>query len=188
MYQKPGDLEKMENVFLKIIWQIYNKTSRSLGSARHLIKLLIYFKFLKKSNYYGSFTNIENGASNIKKKASKVKNFEEVSELILNMKDTLKFIGASGLAAPQVMISKRVIVYRVNKNRIPLSSKFSTKPWTYMINPEITPITKKKNVLGKMSITTRIAEKVPRYDKIFVKYYTPDNKLVEHEAHSNGLH
>ena len=26
--------------------------------------------------------------------------------------------------------------------------------------------------------------KVPRYDKIFVKYYTPDNKLVEHEEQS----
>ena len=85
----------------------------------------------------------------LRKKASKVKNFEEVSELILNMKDTLKFIGASGLAAPQVMVSKRVIVYRVNKNRIPLNSKFSTKPWTYMINPEITPITKKRKCFGK---------------------------------------
>ena len=73
------------------------------------------------------------------------------------MKDTLKFIGASGLAAPQVMVSKRVIVYRLNKNRIPLRSKFSPKPWTYMINPEITPISKKENVLGKMSITSRIA-------------------------------
>ena len=64
----------------------------------------------------------------LRKKASKVKNFEDVSELILNMKDTLKFIGASGLAAPQVMVSKRVIVYRVNKNRIPLKNKFSPKP------------------------------------------------------------
>ena len=70
----------------------------------------------------------------------------EISELILNMKDTLKFIGASGLAAPQVMVSKSVIVYRVKKNRIPLGSKFSPKPWTYMINPEITPITKKKKM------------------------------------------
>ena len=44
----------------------------------------------------------------------RLKKFEDVSELITNMKDTLKFIGASGLAAPQVMVSKRVIVYRVN--------------------------------------------------------------------------
>ena len=64
----------------------------------------------------------------LRKKASKVKNFEEVSELILNMKDTLKFIGASGLAAPQVMVSKRVIVYRINKNRIPFNGKFNVYP------------------------------------------------------------
>ena len=101
------------------------------------------------------------------------------------MKDTLKFIGASGLAAPQVMVSKRVIVYRVNKNRIPLGSKFSPKPWTYMINPEITPITKKKKMFWERCLSLPgLHAKVPRYDKIFVKYYTPDNKLVEHEAHS----
>ena len=49
----------------------------------------------------------------LRKKALKVKNFDEVSELILNMKDTLEYIGASGLAAPQVMVNKRVIVYRL---------------------------------------------------------------------------
>ena len=43
----------------------------------------------------------------LRKKALKVKNFDEVSDLILNMKKTLEYIGASGLAAPQVMVSKR---------------------------------------------------------------------------------
>ena len=84
----------------------------------------------------------------LRKKAERVKNFDEVSELILNMKDTLKYIGASGLAAPQVMVNKRVIVYRVNKNRIPLNAKFNPKPWTYMINPEIRPLSKKKDMFS----------------------------------------
>ena len=35
------------------------------------------------------------------------------------MKITLENIGASGLAAPQVLVSKRIVVYRVNSNRIP---------------------------------------------------------------------
>ena len=79
----------------------------------------------------------------LRKKASKVKDFDTIHDLISNMKDTLTFIGASGLAAPQVMVSKRVIVYRVNQNRIPKNAKLNSKPWTYMINPEIIPITKK---------------------------------------------
>ena len=121
----------------------------------------------------------------LRKKALKVKNFNEVSDLISNMKETLEFIGASGLAAPQVMINKRVIVYRVNKNRIPLTGKFRPKPWTYMINPEITAITKKKEMFWERCLSLPgLHAKVPRYNKIKVKYYTPDNKLVEHEAHS----
>lgn len=121
----------------------------------------------------------------LRKRAAKVKNFDEVSELILNMKDTLEYIGASGLAAPQVMVSKRVIVYRVKKNRIPKSSNFNTKPWTYMINPKITPLSNKKEMFWERCLSLPgLHAKVPRYSKILVKYYTPDNKLIEHEAHS----
>ena len=121
----------------------------------------------------------------LRKKASIVKNFDEVAELIHNMKDTLKYIGASGLAAPQVMVSKRVIVYRVNKNRIPLKNKFSSKPWTFMINPEIIPISNKKQMFWERCLSLPgLHAKVPRYNKIFVKYYTPDNKLVDLEAYS----
>ncbi len=121
----------------------------------------------------------------LRKKALKVKNFDEVSDLILNMKKTLEYIGASGLAAPQVMVSKRVIVYRVNKNRIPSDGKFNSKPWTYMINPQITPITKKKEMFWERCLSLPgLHAKVPRFKKIHVKYYTPEKKLVEHEAHS----
>ena len=40
------------------------------------------------------------------------------------MKITLEHIGASGLAAPQVLVSKRIVVYRVNSNRIPKNADF----------------------------------------------------------------
>ena len=121
----------------------------------------------------------------LRKKASEVKNFKSVKTLISNMQDTLNFIGASGLAAPQVMVSKRIIVYRVNKNRIPKSSKLKSKPWTYMINPEISPLTDKKTLFWERCLSLPgLHAKVPRYDKIRVKYFTPDNELVEHDAHS----
>ena len=54
-----------------------------------------------------------------------------------------------------------------------------------MINPEITPISKTKKMFWERCLSLPgLHAKVPRYDKIFVKYYTPDNKLVEHEAQS----
>ena len=75
------------------------------------------------------------------------------------MKKTLEYIGASGLAAPQVLVSKRIVVYRVNSNRIPKNANFKKIPWTVMINPTIKPLLKKKRILGKMSFYSRITWK-----------------------------
>ncbi len=121
----------------------------------------------------------------LRKKAKKVQSFDKIMDLISNMQDTLKYIGASGLAAPQVMVSKRVIVYRVNKNRIPKNAQFESKPWTFMINPVIVPLTKEKKMFWERCLSLPgLHAKVPRYNKILVKYYTPDKKFIEHEAHS----
>ena len=121
----------------------------------------------------------------LRQKAKKVHNFDKIIDLISDMQDTLKYIGASGLAAPQVMVSKRIIVYRVNKNRIPNDANFKAKPWTFMINPEIIPLSNKKYMFWERCLSLPgLHAKVPRYNKILVKYYTPEKKLIEHEAHS----
>ena len=121
----------------------------------------------------------------LRQKAKKVHNFDKIIDLISDMQDTLKYIGASGLAAPQVMVSKRVIVYRVNKNRIPLNAHFKAKPWTFMINPEIIPLSNEKEMFWERCLSIPgLHAKIPRYNKILIKYFTPDKKLIEHEAHS----
>src|SRR5262249_40233998 len=61
-----------------------------------------------------------------------------------DMRETLEDIGASGLAATQVFVEKRVVVYRVGGSRIPAGSGLQPVPWTVMINPEITPLTQEK--------------------------------------------
>ncbi len=128
---------------------------------------------------------IKMGHPLLRKKASEVKDFSKVKDLISNMKDTLNYIGASGLAAPQVMVSKRIIVYRVNKNRIPKNVKLESKPWTYMINPKIIPLSDKKTLFWERCLSLPgLHAKVPRYNKIHVKYYTPEKKLIEHDAFS----
>ena len=73
----------------------------------------------------------------LRKKASKVKNFEDVSELILNMKDTLQFIGASGLAAPQVMVSKRVILSGNKETLIAFSNNLKSEKNPFWIGSRI---------------------------------------------------
>ena len=121
----------------------------------------------------------------LRKKAISVTNFSKARAIIKKMKETLKYIGASGLAAPQVMINQRIIVYRMNKERIPKDANFNPKPWTYMINPVIKPIGNQKELFWERCLSLPgLHAKVPRYTKILVKYYTLDKKLVEHEAFS----
>ena len=43
----------------------------------------------------------------------------EIRRLAADMQDTIEDIGASGLAAPQVFVPKRVVVYRMIAARIP---------------------------------------------------------------------
>ena len=82
----------------------------------------------------------------LRKKAHKVpfKDFRSIKKLVSDMKETLESIGASGLAAPQVLVNKRIIVYRVNNNRIPKNAGFDEVPWTVMINPVIKSLSKLK--------------------------------------------
>lgn len=61
----------------------------------------------------------------LRKKAKKVEAGEETSLLIKEMKETLKKEGGVGLAAPQIGISKRVIIFDSGNGIMPL------------LNPEI---------------------------------------------------
>jgi peptide deformylase len=54
----------------------------------------------------------------------------EIRQLAADMTETLEDIGASGLAAPQVFVPRRVVVYRIIAARIPPGSGLSPRPWT----------------------------------------------------------
>ena len=123
----------------------------------------------------------------LRKKAHKVpfKDFNRIKKLVSDMKETLEFIGASGLAAPQVLVNKRVVVYRVNNNRIPKNAGFDKVPWTVMINPIIKPLSVLKELYWERCLSIPgLHGKVPRYKKILVKYYDLNKKLIQHEAKS----
>ena len=42
-----------------------------------------------------------------------------IASLCSDMRETIEDLGANGLAATQVFVEKRVVVYRVNASRIP---------------------------------------------------------------------
>src|SRR2546421_3382650 len=104
----------------------------------------------------------------------------EIKQLAADMQETLEDIGASGLAAPQVFVSKRVVVYRIIAARIPQGSGLEPRPWTVMVNPVITPKTEKKTALWERCLSIPgLHGKVPRYLRIGIRYQDLQGRTVE---------
>ena len=110
----------------------------------------------------------------------------EIRRLAADMQDTIEDIGASGLAAPQVFESKRLVVYRMIASRIPKGSGLEPRPWTALVNPVITPKSEAKTLVWERCLSVPgMHGKVPRYSHISITYQTLEGKTVTHDAHSS---
>jgi peptide deformylase len=110
----------------------------------------------------------------------------EIRELAADMRETIEDIGASGLAAPQVFESKRVVVYRIIASRIPEGSGLEPRPWTVMVNPVIKPKTDTKTLVWERCLSVPgLHGKVPRFPHIAISYQDLDGRTVSHDAHSS---
>jgi peptide deformylase len=110
----------------------------------------------------------------------------EIRRLAADMQETLEDIGASGLAAPQVFVSKRVVVYRIIAARIPEGSGLVPRPWTVMINPVITPKAPVKTPVWERCLSLPgLHGKVPRHMHIDIEYVDLDGNSHRHDAHSS---
>lgn len=110
----------------------------------------------------------------------------EIKRLAADMQETLEDIGASGLAAPQVFVSRRVVVYRIIASRIPEGSGLAPRPWTVMVNPVITPKSARQTPIWERCLSIPgLHGKVPRYLQLNVRYQDLQGRTVEHEAHSS---
>jgi peptide deformylase len=110
----------------------------------------------------------------------------EIRRLAADMRDTIEDIGASGLAAPQVFVGKRVVVYRIIAARIPPGSGLEPRPWTVMINPVITPKSETKTPVWERCLSVPgLHGKVPRFMDISIQYSDLNGKVVTHDARSS---
>jgi peptide deformylase len=110
----------------------------------------------------------------------------EIRQLAADMQETLEDIGASGLAAPQVFVSKRVVVYRIIASRIPEGSGLEPRPWTVMINPVVAPKTEAKTPTWERCLSIPgLHGKVPRFMHIKITYQDLDGQTHGHDAHSS---
>jgi peptide deformylase len=110
----------------------------------------------------------------------------EIHRLAADMQETLEDIGASGLAANQVFVPKRVVVYRIIAARIPEGSGLVPRPWTVMVNPVITPKTETKTPVWERCLSVPgLHGKVPRFMNIAISFFDLDGKKHSHDAHSS---
>jgi peptide deformylase len=110
----------------------------------------------------------------------------EIRRLAADMQETIEDIGASGLAAPQVFVSKRVVVYRIIAARIPEGSGLEPRPWTVMVNPVITPKSEVKTPVWERCLSVPgLHGKVPRFAHISITYWDLEGKSHSHDARSS---
>jgi peptide deformylase len=62
----------------------------------------------------------------------------QLRELIVDMRDTMAHLNGAGLAAPQIGVSLRVVIFGVTRN--PRYPDAEEVPDTVLVNPVITPI------------------------------------------------
>jgi len=83
---------------------------------------------------------IRMGDPQLLEKSAPVKRFgtTELQALITDMTDTMRSLNGAGLAAPQIGVSLRVVIFGVDEN--PRYPDAEAVPFTVLINPTLTPI------------------------------------------------
>jgi peptide deformylase len=107
--------------------------------------------------------------------------------LAADMQETLEHIAANGVAAPQVYVPIRLVVYRITPSKIPAGSGWQTVPWTVMVNPVITPQSEETFMTWERCLSLPgLHGQVDRYANITIRFQNLEGKTVEREA--DGSH
>jgi len=119
---------------------------------------------------------------------------EKIQRLIQDMMDTLTDIGGAGLAAPQVHVPLRLVIFHVPAARMAREdgategeAGVSGVPLTVLINPEITPLAD-DSALGVEACLSvpGLAGLVPRHTHIRYRGLDGQGRVIEREA--RGFH
>ena len=111
----------------------------------------------------------------------------EIARLAADMRDTLDDIGANGLAAPQVHVSRRVVVYRITDHQIPADAPMEPLDWRVLINPVITSLNDEKMTIWERCLSIPgLHGEVPRYRHVRLQARQLDGTSIDFEA--SGFH
>ena len=108
-------------------------------------------------------------------------NTEELNVLIQDMRETMKAEDGAGLAAPQIGVSLRLVIFGVDQN--PRYPDVAAIPETILINPVITPLDESMDDAweGCLSLPG-LRGQVPRYRHIKYSAFDVHGRAFEIEA------
>ncbi len=109
----------------------------------------------------------------------------ELKSLLLDMHDTMENLSGAGLAAPQIGVSLRVVVFGVKGN--PRYPDAEDVPYTVLINPVIEPLSQdmEEGWEGCLSVPG-LRGVVPRYSRLRYSGFDAHGARIEREA--EGFH
>lgn len=109
----------------------------------------------------------------------------EIQRLIDDMLETMDEYDGAGLAAPQVHVSRRIVIYGVRQN--PRYPDAEDVPLTVLVNPKITPATTEtvEDWEGCLSLPD-LRGQVPRFTRVDVEAYGRDGRRLRFSA--EGFH
>jgi peptide deformylase len=112
----------------------------------------------------------------------------EVRALVADLRDTLEDAGGNGIAAPQIGVASRVLLYAIPRGRLPECDMFHPMPWCALVNPMLEPLTTECRPIGleRCLSIPGLHGAVPRHTAIRVRAETPEGDALDFEA--RGYH
>jgi peptide deformylase len=109
----------------------------------------------------------------------------EIARLVDDMIDTLEDAQGAGLAAPQVHMPLRVVIFHAPRERD--AGPAESAPLTVLINPAVEPLGEARNEDWEACLSVPgLTGLVPRWDAVRYRGVTLDGETVEREA--TGFH
>jgi peptide deformylase len=109
----------------------------------------------------------------------------ELEELIRDMRDTMAHLNGAGLAAPQIGVPLRLVIFGVERN--PRYPDAEEVPFTVLCNPQLTPLGEEMDDgwEGCLSVPG-LRGLVPRYSRLRYSGFDPQGRRIEREV--DGFH
>ncbi len=109
----------------------------------------------------------------------------ELDALLVDMRETMAALNGAGLAAPQIGVSLRVVIFGMQSN--PRYPDAGPVPYTELVNPELEPLgdTVEEGWEGCLSVPG-MRGVVPRWRRLRYRGLTPAGDVLEREV--EGFH